>query len=239
LALIGERAIEAGIGWLKIGDLTSIMLSASAKALMIYAVGHAACVYYQNQSLELDKLRNASQDYLMGITNDSAIEDLIEYEIKTSFSVNYTRLEEYLKDNKWKQADRETGLIIRNMCSWTGYDVNNYSIAMLPGNEIKEIDQLWYEYSTEKFGFKVQKQIYEQVGKNIEIFGTQVNWRGEPGWFGGAFSWSSYNQIIFDIRAARGHLPAFWFDIAPGLSMGKGKIENSLGVVLKRNDINF
>lgn len=239
LALIGERAIEAGIGWLKRGNLTSIMLSASAKALMIYAVGHAACIYYQNKSLELAKLRNASQNYLKGITNESAVEDLIEHEIENEFSIDYSKLKEYLKKNKWKRADRETGLIIRSMCSWTGYDINNYSIAELPRDEIKKIDKLWYQYSNGRFGFEVQKQIYEQVGKDIERFGTEVNWRGEPGLFDGAFSWNSYNQITFDNGSVKGHLPAFWFDIAPGLSMTKGKIKNSLGVLLERNDISF
>lgn len=239
LALIGERAIEAGIGWLKRGDLTTIMLSAGAKALMIYAVGHAACVYYQNQSLALDKLRNASQDYLKGITSESAVENLIEHEIKYSFSIDYSQLEEYLKNDKWRQADRETGSIIRNMCSWTGYDINNYSITKLPRNEIRKIDRLWYKYSNGKFGFKVQKQIYEQLGKDIEKFGTKVNWRGEPGWFDGAFSWHLYHQVVFNVNSVEGHLPAFWLDIAPGLSMRQGKVKNSLGVLLEREDINF
>lgn len=201
--------------------------------------GHTACIYYQNKYLELDKLQNTTQDYLKGITNDSAIENLIDREIKHSFSIDYSKLEKHLKNNKFKQADRETGLIVRSMCSWTGYDLNNYSIANLPRDEIKKIDRLWYEYSNGKFGFRVQKQIYEQVGKDIERFGTEVNWRGKPGWFDGAFSWHSYYQIIFNANSINGHLPAFWLEIAPGLPMRKGKIKNSLGVLLEREDINF
>ena len=53
LALVGEQAIDAGISWLKCGNIMGMTLSASAKALMIFAIGNAACVYYEKHYLAL------------------------------------------------------------------------------------------------------------------------------------------------------------------------------------------
>ncbi|NEQ22748.1 MAG: hypothetical protein F6K28_26920 [Microcoleus sp. SIO2G3] len=93
-ALLGEQAIEAGIDWLKWGIIPGKVISAGAKGLMIYAIGKAACLFYEakvNQHVNplisrevFDELREESQDYLENATSKDAIAELISVEIETT-----------------------------------------------------------------------------------------------------------------------------------------------------------
>jgi len=93
-ALLGEQAIEAGIDWLKCGIIPGKVISAGAKGLMIYAIGKAACLFYEakvNQHVNplisrevFDELREESQDYLVDATSEDAIVALISVEIETT-----------------------------------------------------------------------------------------------------------------------------------------------------------
>lgn len=47
IAFLGEQAIKAGIDWLKCGIIPGKVISAGAKGLMIYAIGKAACLFYE------------------------------------------------------------------------------------------------------------------------------------------------------------------------------------------------
>jgi WD40 repeat protein/uncharacterized protein (DUF697 family) len=93
-ALLGEQAIEAGIDWLKCGIIPGKVISAGAKGLMIYAIGKAACLFYEakvNQRVNplisrevFDELREESQDYLENATSEDVIAELILVEIETT-----------------------------------------------------------------------------------------------------------------------------------------------------------
>ncbi|QSV55435.1 MAG: GUN4 domain-containing protein [Dolichospermum sp. UKL201] len=80
-------------------------------------------------------------------------------------------------------------------------------IDNFPCEDLRTIDQLWVKYSDGKFGFSVQKRIYQGFGGTRAInqdiwnkFGDKVGWRkGE--------NWLYYNDITFDKKAAEGHLP--------------------------------
>jgi hypothetical protein len=70
----------------------------------------------------------------------------------------------------------------------------------------------WVKYSNDKFGFSVQKRIYQGFGGtreyNSEIwekFGDKVGWRKEDDCL-------YYKNITFDIKAAKGHLPVLFWD---------------------------
>ncbi|MEC4868422.1 MAG: HEAT repeat domain-containing protein [Jaaginema sp. PMC 1078.18] len=45
-ALVGDKAINAGINWLQFGNPLSIVFKAGSKALMIWAIGNTACKLY-------------------------------------------------------------------------------------------------------------------------------------------------------------------------------------------------
>ncbi|WP_438822818.1 GUN4 domain-containing protein [Planktothrix pseudagardhii] len=84
------------------------------------------------------------------------------------------------------------------------------SIDNFPCEDLRTIDQLWVKYSNGRFGFSVQKRIYQSLGgtrsydpKVWEAFGDQVGWR-----VGG--SWLYYSELEFNQTADISHLP--WVD---------------------------
>ncbi len=50
------------------------------------------------------------------------------------------------------------------------------AIGSLPCQDLRTIDQPWVQNSNGRFGFSVQKEIYNQVGKDIDKFADQVEW---------------------------------------------------------------
>jgi hypothetical protein len=94
------------------------------------------------------------------------------------------------------------------------------SIGKFPCTDLRTIDQLWVKYSNGRFGFSVQKRIWESVGGRFNYdyemyckFGVRVGWRIEikllglkASWIGS--EWVSYERITFDLWGApQGHLP--------------------------------
>ncbi|MEP0782016.1 GUN4 domain-containing protein [Microcoleus sp. ZQ-A2] len=202
---------------------------------MIYAIGNAACIFYEAKNIELSELRARSQAYLEGKNSQEAVIELIDSEIKTAFTINYNQLRQYLVAGKWKKADIETGNIILQLTSRNEEEINWYSISNLPCDDVRTINELWTDHSNGHFGFSVQKQIYLSVNRNIGDFGEIVGWRGEEGTFGGALGWKSYDWLTFKLDAPKGHLPACWLRIAPGWN-GGSKIDNSLKAIWERKD---
>ncbi|MFM6337669.1 MAG: GUN4 domain-containing protein [Dolichospermum sp.] len=127
---------------------------------------------------------------------------------KSDVGMDYRKLRDLLKAGKWKEADEETRRVMlcvgeREREGW----LNVESIDNFPCADLSIIDKLWVKYSDGKFGFSVQKRIYQGLGGtreyNQEIwlkFGDKVGWRK-----GG--SWLYYSDITFDKKAPEGHLP--------------------------------
>ncbi|MFM6043418.1 MAG: GUN4 domain-containing protein, partial [Dolichospermum sp.] len=126
--------------------------------------------------------------------------------LKSSCGMDYSKLGDYLAQGKWKEADEETRrvmLCVGEREKW----LNVESIDNFPCEDLSIIDKLWVKYSDGKFGFSVQKRIYQGLGGtreyNQEIwlkFGDKVGWRK-----GG--NWLYYKDITFDKKAPEGHLP--------------------------------
>ncbi|MFM5956570.1 MAG: GUN4 domain-containing protein, partial [Dolichospermum sp.] len=116
---------------------------------------------------------------------------------------DYRKLRDLLKAGKWKEADQETRRVMlcvgeREREGWL--DIN--SIDNFPCADLRTIDQLWVKYSNGRFGFSVQKRIYQGLGGTREFkgeiwekFGDKVGWRKEGSWLG------YYSDITFDIKA--------------------------------------
>lgn len=79
--------------------------------------------------------------------------------------------------------------------------------------DLRTIDQLWVNYSNGRFGFSVQKHIWQDVGKHYESFGNRVGWRNNG-------KWLSLEDITFELRAPRGHLPVVVCPLGWGDSRG-------------------
>jgi hypothetical protein len=131
-----------------------------------------------------------------------------EVQLKSSCGMDYRKLRDYLAQGKWKEADEETRRVMlavakREKEGWLDIkDIDNF-----PCEDLSIIDKLWVKYSDGKFGFSIQKRIYQGFGGtreyNSEIwrqFGDKVGWRK-----GG--DWLYYDDITFDKKAPEGHLP--------------------------------
>jgi hypothetical protein len=78
-----------------------------------------------------------------------------------------------------------------------------------PCEDLRTINQLWLHYSKGKFGFSVQREIYESIGGTNsyseevwENFGDRIGWRK-----GG--KWLNYSDLTFNLElASPAHLPA-------------------------------
>jgi hypothetical protein len=132
-----------------------------------------------------------------------------EVSLVSAKGVDYRKLRDLLKAKKWKEADAETRVKILKVANresegWLRQeDAKNFSCQ-----DLGTIDKLWVKYSNGKFGFSVQKQIYQGVGGTKEY-----NWddykklADKVGWRKGG-EWLSYSQLTFSEKHYTGHLPA-------------------------------
>jgi serine/threonine protein kinase len=131
-----------------------------------------------------------------------------EVQLKSSVGMDYSKLRDLLAAGKWKEADEETACVMvavmnREKERWLRVeDIDNF-----PCEDLRTIDQLWVKYSNGRFGFSVQKRIYQSLGgtrnydeKIWRAFGDKVGWRK-----GGECL--DYSDITFDITVPEAHLP--------------------------------
>ncbi|MEH2254157.1 GUN4 domain-containing protein [Nostoc sp.] len=131
-------------------------------------------------------------------------------QLKSAVGIDYTRLWDLLTAGKWKEADAETARVMlsvakRQQEGWL--DVEH--IDKFPGVDLCTIDQLWVKYSNERFGFSVQKRVYQNLGGTreyneeiYEAFGDFVGWRKD--------GWIDYTDFTFTLKAPIAHLPVCW-----------------------------
>ncbi|MFM6450419.1 MAG: GUN4 domain-containing protein, partial [Planktothrix sp.] len=132
-----------------------------------------------------------------------------EVELLSDINANYTKLQQFLNDQQWQDANRETFTLIYKIANQKRGFLEQKSIYLLPCRDLCTIDQLWINASQEHFGFSIQAQILEKImnDKNIdsqwynEHLGVKIGWRIPKGGF------VRYKDLIFDLSAPMGHLP--------------------------------
>lgn len=135
--------------------------------------------------------------------NSDRVQSSTKDNLVSEQGINYTHLQNLLEANNWKEADLETCRIMlkisnREEKGW----LNNKSIPNLPCQDLLTIDRLWAKYSSGRFGFSVQKQIWSEANENITIFGHLIGWCVNNNWR------SHYSDYIFSLNAPFGHLPS-------------------------------
>ena len=122
--------------------------------------------------------------------------------------VDYRQLDRLLASEKWQEADHETK---NKMLEAAGRTEERWfripDIYQFPCEDLRTIDELWVKYSKGRFGFSVQKRIYESLGgsgeydqKIWEAFGDRVGWRVNN-------TWLYYQHLKFPTQAPEGYLP--------------------------------
>jgi eukaryotic-like serine/threonine-protein kinase len=162
--------------------------------------------------------------------------------VVSAVGMDYINLRNLLVAKKWKEADKET---LRVMVKVAGREEQTWldteNIAKFPCEDLRTIDQLWVQYSNGRFGFSVQKRIYQSLGGTREYdsevwqkFGDKVGWRKNN-------QWLYYSDLTFSAEAVEAHLCGW--GVVGGLVGGVGWTRLGLGVdgawfsLLSRRDL--
>ncbi|AVH64190.1 GUN4 domain-containing protein [Nostoc sp. 'Peltigera membranacea cyanobiont' N6] len=222
-------------------EICDIAISIYSSSLEIYQffIQKAACmIWMEDSELALENLKEAitlnpekSQEIIKvspsfeNLKNDERFIALME----SSVGVDYSNLNKLLAENKWKEADIETAklmclavtnhdkrlnIIVKDARAYT--ELNNERIVKIPAIDLNTIDKLWLNCSKGKFGFSVQKEIYQNLGGTKEFngeirdkFGVSVGWRTRNN--NGNYFWRNSDDCHYYIDidiALRGHLPS-------------------------------
>lgn len=126
-----------------------------------------------------------------------------EAEQKQLTNLSYDRLRELLEANNWQEADKETSALmlkLANRGELTFFDPGD--IDKLPCEDIRKINQLWTDNSNRKFGFSVQRIIYQRQGEDFTKFAEKVGWKRQK--------WLSYRERLAINNPPNGHFPSSW-----------------------------
>ncbi|MBD2606946.1 GUN4 domain-containing protein [Scytonema hofmannii FACHB-248] len=183
---------------------------------------------YQKQQQQAKKQRQEQQS----IQTTTVKPTQQNNDLSSEKGIDYTRLRDLLKAYEWEEADKETLAVMlkavdREQKVW----LDPESIKNFPSADLRTIDQLWVKYSDGRFGFSVQKRIWESVAKDYTKLGDRVGWRTyetviynkivecledinknlgfkEEDVTRTGAQWIYYTDLSFDIDAPEGHLPA-------------------------------
>ncbi|QLE60005.1 GUN4 domain-containing protein [Nostoc sp. TCL26-01] len=133
--------------------------------------------------------------------------NLVISSLPSKRNINYSRLDTLLYEGKWKEADQETFriMLILAKSQESGY-ITSSRIYEIPCEDLNIIDTLWKHYSNNRFGFSVQKSIWDNLKivdpsqEKLSIFGDQVGWRRSGHWL-------SYENLDFSSFLKLGFLP--------------------------------
>jgi hypothetical protein len=126
---------------------------------------------------------------------------------------NYQELENLLNAQNWKEADQKTteimlkvaGQIANPPSGFTDYSLSHFSCT-----DLRKLDQLWVHYSHDRFGFTVQKQIWDQSAGETPYekaihFAKTVGWPVHDGAISAGLPYE--RSLNFTNTAPPGHLP--------------------------------
>jgi len=129
--------------------------------------------------------------------------------LRSEKGVDYRRLRSYLRSGQWREADQETDRVMLQAAGQTKQEyLGTDDIRKFPCQDLQTIDQLWVAASKGRFGFSVQKRIWQECGSPLgydddwKKFCARVGWRK-------AGDWLYYNQLTFNPeKSLTGELPA-------------------------------
>lgn len=133
----------------------------------------------------------------------------LEIQLLSEKGIDYSRLRDLLAIGNWKEADQETKSV---MLEVIGKESNGYlqleDIEKFPHTDLHTIDRLWLKYSQGRFGFSIQKRIWQELDQNLPVgypvkckFGERVGWYIKD-------EWLIWEELNFSLTAPEGHLPS-------------------------------
>lgn len=135
----------------------------------------------------------------------------------------YRVLQQYLADQNWFEADKETIRLILVVTSKEIEELSPEDIRQLSCHDLMVIDRLWARYSDGRFGFSPQLKAYQELGGNlnttveqnqqlIETWGEGLGWRKDSRWL-------PCKELDFSLNAPIGCHPSRWWNSPYGSKM--------------------
>ena len=152
-----------------------------------------------------EKLYNTNYDHIQVQLTKYFNKGIIQ--LSNNLMLDYQPLQDLLIKQQFQEADKLTqkylcklaGLETRKTRTWLYFT----DIAIIPSEDLLNIDLLWNTYSRGKFGFSVQRKIWINNKCQWNKFWQTIGWTKKdiPCRYPGEFIWT--------IDAPKGHLPLF------------------------------
>ncbi len=207
----GQVSACATCGW----DLTPDLSSLTKQSQIQLAWAQQMWTQLQQQKVPTSGTASSQQFVESGVATSqtAAVHNSFEVELPSECGIDYTYLRHLLADQQWREADEET---TRLMLKAAKREKDGYldldSIQNFPCTDLHTLDQLWITYSDGRFGFSVQKRIWENLSQEMETvteqqLGDCLGWRSNG-------EWLDYDDLSFDHNnSPAGNLPvgfAWW-----------------------------
>ncbi len=135
----------------------------------------------------------------------------------------YKALQQYLAEQNWFEADKETVALILAVTNREIEELTPEDIKHFPCKDLIVIDRMWRKFSDDRFGFSVQLQTYQAVGGSlnstieqnqqlIETWGERLGWRKDNRWL-------KCSDLDFSLNAPVGCHPSRWWNSPYGSKM--------------------
>ncbi len=135
----------------------------------------------------------------------------------------YKALQQYLADQNWFEADKETVRLILAVTSKEIEELTPGDIQHFPCKDLMVIDRMWRKYSDDRFGFSIQLQTYQAVGGSMDSTIEQNQqlikaWGERLGWYKDK-RWLKCSDLDFSLNAPVGCHPSRWWNSPYGSKM--------------------
>lgn len=150
--------------------------------------------------LDLDELIRLQQ-YI----NNQIIAEEDSEELFSEVGIDYKPLRALLKSEDWQAATHLTLNLIQQAAGqdhgiMIESDEDFGDSVNFPVSDINTIDRLWIRYSRGKFGFSIQKQIWEDNARETKQFGELIGWKVQG-------RYVRVDELNFTLDSPLGHLP--------------------------------
>lgn len=185
---------------------TILMLSARLKPIVLHQLVQRTC------QLDPENVYLA-YDCLVRYPNQEKIDRAWMTELQ---SLRYMKLEQLLKDGEWRDADHETYKLMMQTCEKNGGDrLFGKDLQRFPAWDLQKIDCLWVKYSDGRFGFSVQKRIWEKCGRPGYLYLIGEDWEKWDDFFA-LVGWEEIDSHMVQLNSPpsvylAGEFPAFLF----------------------------
>jgi hypothetical protein len=145
---------------------------------------------------------------------------LLSFSLISEAGIDYRSLQYILASQKLKKADEKTRKLVLHAANRSNNWLRNEEIQSLACEDLFIIDRLWTIYSQGRFGFSVQKRIWESLGSEKSDISRGEEFSARVGWLKQRTETDNYYEILklytikrraaipWGLNAPEGNLPS-------------------------------